>query len=72
MTNELTYIPEAERIAQEFPGWRAWSSLRGGQWHARLNNDRGDALMLIHDDNPEGIRQQIVALHRQSLLPRQG
>jgi hypothetical protein len=56
---QIDYTPEAERIAQDFPGWKAWASLRGGQWHARLNDEDGNALILLHDDNPQGIREQI-------------
>jgi hypothetical protein len=61
---QIDYTPEAEHIAKEFPGWKAWASLRGGQWHARLNDDNGNALVLLHDDNPQGIREQIRGFSR--------
>ena len=64
MTQQIDYTPEAKKIADEFPGWKAWSSLRGGQWHARLNDDQGNALVLLHDDNPQGLREQISKLAR--------
>jgi len=59
MTTELDYLPEAERIAAEYPGWRAWASLRARQWHARLNDDKGNPIVLLHDDSPAGLREQI-------------
>jgi hypothetical protein len=64
---ELDYLPEAQRIAAEFPGWRAWTSLRGGQWHARLNDDRGNPIVLLHDDNPEGLKDQISKFAKDTL-----
>jgi hypothetical protein len=64
MTQQIDYTPEAQKIADEFPGWKAWASLRGGQWHARLNDDNGNALVLLHDDNPQGIREQIRGFSR--------
>ncbi len=63
-SNQVDYLPEAERINSDFPGWRAWTSLRGGQWHARLNDDQGNALVLLHDDNPQGLREQISKFRR--------
>jgi hypothetical protein len=32
---EIKYLPEVQAIADEYPGWEAWTSLIGGQWHAR-------------------------------------
>jgi hypothetical protein len=64
MTQQIDYTPEAQRIADEFPGWKAWSSLIGGQWHARLNDGHGNALVLLHDDNPQGLREQISTFGR--------
>lgn len=59
MTKEINYTPEPLQIAEDFPGWKAWVSLRGGQWHARLSDDAGNPIILLHDDNPAGLREQI-------------
>jgi hypothetical protein len=72
MTQQIDYTPEAQKIADEFPGWKAWSSLIGGQWHARLNNDRGQAVVLLHDDSPAGLREQISKFGRDTRCNRQG
>jgi hypothetical protein len=39
------------------PGWEAWQSIRGGQWHARLKG--AEPPRMVHDDSLEGIRQQL-------------
>lgn len=61
MADEINYLPEANRIATDYPGWKAWTSLRGGQWHARLSDADGNPIVLLHDDSPAGIRAQIEA-----------
>jgi hypothetical protein len=55
-------LDEAERtaFAKEYPGWEAWRSLKGGQWHARLIGAMPP--MMVHDDNPEGLGEQVRAL----------
>jgi hypothetical protein len=59
MNNELRYLPEARRIAEDFPGWEAWASLVGKQWHARL---RGSVpIVMLHDDDPASLAEQIRA-----------
>jgi hypothetical protein len=51
----------AERQAREleahFPGWRAWRSAQGGQWHARQSGT--EPPVLVHDDDPAGLAEQI-------------
>jgi hypothetical protein len=57
MNNELGYLLEAGKIAEDFPGWEAWASLAGKQWHARL---RGSVpIVMLHDNDPAGLADQI-------------
>ena len=45
----------------EFDNWEFWQSLRGGQWHARLKG--ATPPVMVHDNDEEGLRQQIRALN---------
>jgi hypothetical protein len=47
---------QAAAIAAEFPGWEAWQGLNG-LWHARILGST--PLVMIHDESPDGIREQI-------------
>jgi hypothetical protein len=51
---------QARDLEHQHPGWRAWQSARNGQWHARLEGS--DPPVLVHDDNPSGLAEQIRAL----------
>lgn len=55
-----------ERQAAEFtercPGWQAWRSLVGGQWHARKVG--AVPPVMVHDDTIEGLAGQVEALTR--------
>jgi hypothetical protein len=51
---------QARDLEQRYPGWRAWKSARGGQWHARLADSQPP--VLVHDDDPAGLAEQIKAL----------
>jgi hypothetical protein len=47
---------QAAAIAAEFPGWQAWQG-RNGLWHARMVGSV--PIVMVHDESPEGIREQI-------------
>jgi hypothetical protein len=47
---------QAAAITAEFPGWEAWQGLNG-LWHARIVGSV--PIVMIHDESPEGIRDQI-------------
>ena len=51
---------QARDLEHRYPGWRAWQSARNGQWHARLAGSQPP--VLLHDDNPSGLGEQIKAL----------
>jgi len=57
MNNELAYLPEARKIAEDFPGWEAWASLVGKQWHARLKGSV--PIVMLHDNDPVSLASQI-------------
>jgi hypothetical protein len=57
MNCELRYLPEARKIAEDFPGWEAWVSLVGKQWHARLKGSV--PIVMLHDNDPAGLAGQI-------------
>ncbi|HTW00227.1 MAG TPA: hypothetical protein VMF87_07985 [Streptosporangiaceae bacterium] len=64
MNNDLRNLPEARQIAEDFPGWEAWASLIGKQWHARLIG--ATPPVMLHDDSPADLAEQIrryVAAH---------
>jgi hypothetical protein len=48
---------QAAAIAKEFPGWEAWQSIKGGQWHARMIGS--EPIVMVHDESPEGLCTQI-------------
>lgn len=56
MNKELSYLPEAEAIEQDFPRWEAWVGLVNGLWHARRKG--ATPPVMVHDDSPAGIREQ--------------
>jgi hypothetical protein len=52
--------PARQRFAEQHPGWEAWRSLVGGQWHARLRGALPP--VLVHDNTIEGVSEQVTAL----------
>lgn len=44
-------------ISDEFPGWEAWQSLIGKQWHARLKG--AEPPVMVHGNNEDDLRNQI-------------
>jgi hypothetical protein len=56
-TNDLHYLPEAVAIRKDFPGWDAWASLIGGQWHARREGSTPP--VMLHSDSSFDLREQI-------------
>jgi hypothetical protein len=48
---------------QDHPSWEAWVGIVNRQWHARLKG--AVPPVMVHDDNPQGLRQQIEQLERQ-------
>jgi hypothetical protein len=57
MNSGLRYLPEARKIAEDFPGWEAWVSLVGKQWHARLKGSV--PIVMLHDNDPASLAEQI-------------
>jgi hypothetical protein len=57
MNSEVRYLPEATKIAEDFPGWEAWVSLVGKQWHARLKGSV--PIVMLHDNDPVSLAEQI-------------
>ena len=55
--DDVRYLPEAEAISKEFPGWDAWVGLRTQVWHGQLRTDA--LLVLLHDESAAGLRQKI-------------
>lgn len=53
----ITYLPEAQAISEEFPGWEAGVGLRTLLWHGQLRNDAG--LVMLHAESPAGLRKKI-------------
>src|SRR5258708_6256791 len=51
---------QREAFAQRHPGWEAWQSIRGGQWHARLVGSQ--PVVMVHDDTIEELSRQVDAL----------
>jgi hypothetical protein len=47
-------------IAEQHPGWEAWQSIKGRQWHARKVG--AVPPVMVHDDNVDGLSAQIEAL----------
>jgi hypothetical protein len=47
-------------FSEKHPGWEAWQSLRGQQWHARLIGS--EPIVMLHDDSLEELSHQITAL----------
>jgi hypothetical protein len=64
MDSQLRYPPEAQSIMKDFPQYDVWVSLIGKQWHARLKG--ATPPVMVHDDSPAGIREQIKNMERQS------
>jgi hypothetical protein len=65
MTNVET--PEqqaAAAFAERCPGWEAWQSLIGGQWHARRIGSTPP--QMVHDDTIDGLAGQVEALALQA------
>jgi hypothetical protein len=70
---DIKYTPDAQAIADEYPGWEAWTGLIGGQWHARLKGS--EPVVMVHDDSPAGIRDQIreyASRNRQGVIHPEG
>lgn len=44
-------------IEEQFPGWEAWVSIKGGQWHARLKGSV--PIVMLHDDTAAGLLAQV-------------
>lgn len=63
MVGEANYLPEARRLMQDHPRWEAWVGIVNRQWHARLKG--AVPPVMAHDDNPQGLRQQIEQFERQ-------
>lgn len=42
---------------EKHPGWEAWQSIRGGQWHARLIGS--EPTVMLNDDSLEELSQQV-------------
>jgi hypothetical protein len=53
--------PLRAAFAAQHPGWETWQSIKGGQWHARLVGSTPP--VMLHDDTPEGLGEQIRALN---------
>jgi hypothetical protein len=53
---------QKEAFAEECPGWEAWRSIKGGQWHARKIG--AEPPFMIHDNNCEGLIEQVHNLAR--------
>ena len=53
----VDYTPVAQQVMRDHPDWEVWSSLIGGQWHARLRG--ANPTVTLHDDTPTGIGEQI-------------
>ena len=51
---------QAATFALEHPGWEAWRSLKGRQWHARLVG--AVPPVMVHDDTMLGLCEQVEAL----------
>ena len=62
MSREINQLPECQRINHDFPRWEAWVGLINGQWHARLKGSTPP--VMVHDDNAEGIREQIERIEK--------
>jgi hypothetical protein len=70
MNRDLDYLPEAQAIAKDYPGWHAWSSLVGKQWHARLKG--AQPVVMLHDNSPAELRRQIEEYVQKNALPSGG
>jgi hypothetical protein len=57
MNTDFRYPPDARKIAEDFPGWEAWVSPVGKQWHARLKGSV--PIVMLHDDDAVGLAEQI-------------
>ena len=55
--NEAKYLPEAQRLMAQFPGWDVWVSIIGGQWHARLKG--ATPPIMFHDNSAADLGEQI-------------
>jgi hypothetical protein len=44
-------------ISDEFPGWEAWQSLIGKQWHARLKGAQPP--VMVHGNTEDDLREKI-------------
>jgi hypothetical protein len=58
MLNDPEQVKAA--FAEENPGWEAWQSIKGKQWHARLRG--AIPPVMLHDDTPAGLAEQVRAL----------
>jgi hypothetical protein len=50
---------EAAAIEQEFPGWVAWVGITDSRWHAMKRGVTPEPGMIVSDDDPEGLREEI-------------
>ena len=44
-------------LGEEYPGWKSWQSLVGGQWHARLAG--AVPPQMVHGNTEEDLREQV-------------
>jgi hypothetical protein len=51
---------QAAAFSERCPGWQAWRSLVGRQWHARLLG--AIPPVMVHDDTIDGLAGQVEAL----------
>jgi hypothetical protein len=54
-----------EQFAEQHPGWEAWQSIKGRQWHARMKG--ATPPFMVHDNNVQGLSEQITALSASAL-----
>jgi hypothetical protein len=53
---------QLQAFADQYQGWEAWQSIKGGQLHARKKGSLPP--MMVHDMDLDGLGEQVSALER--------
>jgi hypothetical protein len=63
MIDTMNSNQDADRIADEFPGWEAWQGINR-LWHARLRG--ATPPVMVHGEDPVDLRDQIIVYLRRA------